>query len=291
MMKHSKCILCNSVEISELKDYERHQLSKCKTCGFVFMSRIPSNDELHDHYKLYSYATDRTVSPLTIDSYNKLLDGMEKYRKLNTLIDVGCGKGWFLLEARKRGWDVYGTEFSDEAIKICIENGIKMEKGDLNALTFGNVKFDIVFSSEVIEHVNNPVNQFEQMYEILRPGGLLYLTTPNFNCYLRYKYKANYTIIEYPEHLSYYTKSTMHLGLTKAGFRKRKLLTTGVSISRASFSSGGREPFAVIVSKDEKLRALMVENRFMMWIKKCVNVFLSLTGLGITLKAYYIKPT
>jgi SAM-dependent methyltransferase len=77
--------------------------------------------------------TDRTVSPLTIDSYNKLLDGMEKYRKLNTLIDVGCGKGWFLLEARKRGWDVYGTEFSDEAIRICIAAGIEMTKGDLNA--------------------------------------------------------------------------------------------------------------------------------------------------------------
>ena len=117
------------------------------------------------------------------------------------------------------------------------------------------------------------------------------LTSPNFNCYLRYKYKANYNIIEYPEHLSYYTKSTMHIGLTNVGFRKKKLLTTGVSISRASFSSGGTEPVEVIVSKDEKLRALMVENPFMRLVKKCVNFFLSLTGLGMTLKAYYIKPT
>jgi 2-polyprenyl-3-methyl-5-hydroxy-6-metoxy-1,4-benzoquinol methylase len=290
-MIHTLCILCHSSDIYNLSGYEKHQLSKCGTCGFVFMTRIPTNDELESHYKLYSYASNSVVSPLTINSYQLLLDEMEIYRKNNTIIDVGCGKGWFLLEARKRGWDVYGTEFSDEAIKVCKENGIKMEKGDLNASAFGSVKFDIVFSSEVIEHVNNPVTQFEQMFEILRPGGLLYLTTPNFNCYLRYKYKANYTIIEYPEHLSYYTKSTMHLGLTNAGFRKKKLLTTGVSISRASFSSGGTAPVAVIVSKDEKLRALMVENRFMIRIKKCVNFFLSLTGLGITLKAYYIKPT
>ena len=289
-MKHTVCILCNASNISILLGYEIHQLSICRNCGFVFMSRIPTMEELNSHYKLYSYATNSVVSPLTVLSYHQLLDEMEVYRENNTIIDVGCGKGWFLLEARKRGWDVYGTEFSDEAIKICIGNGIKMVKGDLDSLDFEKVKFDVVFSSEVIEHVNNPIEQFEQMFSILRPGGLLYLTTPNFNCYLRFKYKANYTIIEYPEHLSYYTKATMHMGLSKAGFEKRKLLTTGVSISRAKFSSGGNEPVEKILSNDEKLRALMVENRFMKWIKKLVNFLLSLTGLGITLKAYYIKP-
>ncbi len=291
-MNHTSCVLCESSDIIKLSKFEKHQLVKCGNCGFVFMSRIPTEEELNAHYKLYSYSSNSKVSPLTIQSYHLLLDEMEKYRENNTLLDVGCGKGWFLLEARKRGWDVFGTEFSDEAIKICRTNGIKMEKGDLSNLSFEKVKFDIVFSSEVIEHVNNPILQFQHMYSILRPGGLLYLTTPNFNCYLRYLYKANYNIIEYPEHLCYYTKSTMHFGLSRAGFKKWKLLTTGVSISRACFSRAGsiNETTEIIVSKDEKLRALMVENRLMKMIKATVNFILTLTGFGITLKAYYVKP-
>ncbi|MFN0188041.1 MAG: class I SAM-dependent methyltransferase [Bacteroidia bacterium] len=291
-MNHTACILCNSIDIIKLTKYEIHRLVKCDRCGFVFMERIPTEEELNAHYKLYSYTNSSEVSPLTIQSFQLLLDEMEKYREMNTIVDVGCGKGWFLLEARKRGWNVYGTEFSDEAIKICKANGIKMEKGDLSNLSFGKVKFDVVFSSEVIEHVNTPAGQFKNMYSILRPGGLLYLTTPNFNCYLRHIYKANYNIIEYPEHLGYFTKKTMHFGLTNAGFKKWKLLTTGVSISRACFSSksNGNETTEVIVSKDEKLRALMVENGLMKKIKSIVNFILTLTGFGITLKAYYIKP-
>jgi 2-polyprenyl-3-methyl-5-hydroxy-6-metoxy-1,4-benzoquinol methylase len=293
-MNHSHCILCNSKDISELEGYERHQLSKCQSCGFVFMSRIPSIDELHDHYKLYSYASDRTVSPLTIDSYNKLLDGMEKYRKLNTLIDVGCGKGWFLIEARKRGWKVYGTEFSDEAIRICTAAGIEMTKGDLRADAFEGLQFDVVFSSEVIEHVNNPRTQFQQMFAILRPGGLLYLTTPNFNCYLRFKFKADYNIIEYPEHLGYFTKSTLNFALKATGFVKRKLLTTGISLDRASYSKNAGTSAAVVpvklIPRDESIRATMSKNRMMLLIKSMANFFLSVTGIGITLKASYQKP-
>jgi len=289
-MNHSACILCNSKEISDLRGYERHQLSRCGNCNFVFMSRIPTNDDLIAHYRLYSYASNSVVSPLTVMSYHQLLDRLEPYRKFNNIIDIGCGKGWFLLEAKKRGWNVYGTEFSEEAIKICTLNGINVFQGDLNSSSFESMKFDVVFSSEVIEHVNNPVQHFRSMFDVLRPGGLVYITTPNFNCYLRFKFKANYNIIEYPEHLGYFTKRTLHRGLTKVGFSKLKMLTTGVSISRAEFSKGPVESVANAVSKDEKLRTLMSENRLMRFVKKMANFVLTITGLGITLKAFYKKP-
>ena len=63
-----------------------------------------------------------------------------------------------------------------------------MEKGDLNALSFGSVKFDIVYSSEVIEHVNNPITQFEQMFEI-------------FNILFRHPEKIIYLCFEFDNHL------------------------------------------------------------------------------------------
>jgi 2-polyprenyl-3-methyl-5-hydroxy-6-metoxy-1,4-benzoquinol methylase len=287
---HDKCILCSSSRLSDLQGYERHEMCKCTSCGFVFMKRIPTLEELGEHYKLYSYTNDSNVSPVTIKSFEALLDDFEPFRKNNLILDVGCGKGYFLNEARKRGWQVYGTEFSEQAVKICREKGITMYQGDLNPSEFGGLKFDVVYNSEVIEHVNNPTLQFAKMNELLRTGGLLYMTTPNFNCYLRHKYKADYNIIEYPEHLGYFTKATLNRGLENAGFKKRKLLTTGISISRAAFSKGSVEKVAEVLSKEENLRATMSSNILMKTVKKLVNTLLTLSGLGITLKAYYIKP-
>jgi 2-polyprenyl-3-methyl-5-hydroxy-6-metoxy-1,4-benzoquinol methylase len=287
---HQKCLICNSPELESLKGYEKHQLYQCKQCGFVFMIRIPTDAELQAHYGMYAYGNEQYLSPVTIDSFNILLDEFEKYRKNNLLLDVGCGQGWFLETAKKRGWEVYGTEYSDQAVKICTNKGIIMKQGVLNPADFGNLRFDIVNSSEVLEHINNPLPELSNINSLLRSGGLLYLTTPNFNSYLRYKYKENYDIIEYPEHLSYYTPTTLHNVLVKTGFKKNKLLSTGISLTRAENSAGKTSDKLPSDSKDEQLRQLMNKNAGMKYLKSFVNKILTITGKGLTLKAYYEKP-
>jgi 2-polyprenyl-3-methyl-5-hydroxy-6-metoxy-1,4-benzoquinol methylase len=287
-MTHSSCILCNSTKIGLLAGYESHQLGKCTNCGFVFMLRVPDLPELEAHYRTYSYTG--TANPNTVKAYHKLLDSFEKYRSNNAILDLGCGRGWFLDEAKKRGWNVYGTEFAKEAIELCERKGIVMKQGDLVDSDFNGLRFDVIFSSEVIEHVNNPVAQFKSIYSSLRPGGLVYITTPNWNCYLRRKYKASYNIIEYPEHLGYFTKTTIHRGLTSAGFKKIGLLTTGVSFARAASSKNVPVVHAEVKARDEKLRSMTSGNMLMGMVKNVINYLLTLTGLGITLKAIYEKP-
>jgi len=287
---HQKCLICNSPNLAALKGYEKHQLCQCKQCGFIFMIRVPTLAELQAHYGMYSYGDQQYLSPITIDSFNKLLDEFEKYRKNNLLLDVGCGQGWFLETAKKRGWVVYGTEYSEQAVKICTNKGIIMKQGVLNPADFGDLRFDIVYSSEVLEHINNPLPELSNINSLLRSGGLLYLTTPNFNCYLRYKYKDAYNIIEYPEHLSYYTPTTLNNVLLKTGFKRTKLLTTGISLTRAENSAGKPPEKRSAASKDEQLRQLMNKNVLMKYLKSFVNTLLTLTGKGLTLKAYYEKP-
>ena len=80
--------------------------------------------------------------------------------------------------------------------------------------------FDVIVSSETIEHINNPRQEISNIHQLLRKGGLLYVTTPNFNSYVRRFTKAQYDIIKYPEHLSYYTKKTLNKLLKQTGFKK-----------------------------------------------------------------------
>ena len=288
MNKHSSCILCGSYSLDKIRGYEQHHLIKCKSCKFVFCEPIPSIEELEDHYK--GYGRNDYLSPITIKRYHEILDSFEPYRKTNKLIDVGCGIGYFLEFAKKRGWDVFGTEFTDEAIQKCSEKGIKMEKGILDPENYIPGEFDIITSFEVIEHINNPVHELNSFHKLLRKGGLVYVTTPNFNSLLRYQLKSDYNAICYPEHLSYYTPNTLKKVFTRVGFKTKKIQSTGISLTRLKTSKKvSKQPFISKESDDEKIRVQIENKKHLQFLKYLVNSFLTIIGKGDALKGWFTK--
>lgn len=291
MEKHKNCFICGNNELKKLgKYYLKHELVKCKNCGFVFNEKIPSLELLNNHYSQYSYGSEGYLSPITIKSYNILLDEFEKYRKVGRILDVGCGRGWFLIEARKRGWEVYGTEYSEKAVELCESAGIKMFQGELDVSNFDGIEFDIITSFEVIEHINNPNEDLKKIHSLLRKEGLFYCTTPNFNSLMRYYLKEDYNVIGYPEHLSYYTKKTLNNVLVKNGFKKSKFLTTGISITRIKTSKNtSKEKYVSKTSSDEILRQNIDSKWYLGVAKNIINNGLTITKTGMSLKAYYTK--
>ena len=286
--KHQRCLITNALDLYPLKGYEKDYLVKSKSSGFVFCERIPTNEELLNHYNNYpiGYGVD---SAITTTRINEALDGFEKFRKTNKMLDVGCGPGLFLIEAKKRGWEVYGTEFTDNQLQYLNDKGIKTLKGKLSIDSFEAGMFDVIISSEVIEHINNPVEEMQHFYRLLRKGGLVYITTPNFNAIERFFLKGNYNIIEYPEHLCYYTPKTINLLLSNNGFKKLKVTTTGISIARIKKSLRRKNNESTEnVASDEALRE-QLETGYKRYIKLFINGILNLFGVGNSLKAWYVK--
>lgn len=287
---HNNCFICNGKTFKSLKGYEVHSLVKCNSCGFVFINRIPSEEDLYEHYKEYAYGEENYFSPITIKKYNLLLDEFEKYRKTNKILDVGCGVGFFLSVAKERGWDVYGTEYSETAMKICTEKGIKMSEGILNLSNYEIEEFDVITSFEVLEHINNQNEEVNKFYHLLRKGGLFYCTTPNFNGLLRYYLKAKYNVIGYPEHLAYFTKRTLNFLFKKHNFTNIKFLSTGISLTRLKTSRGiSNEKYVAETSADEMLRKKMEKNFFLSIVKSLIDFLFTLFNVGSTLKGYYLK--
>lgn len=289
------CILCGSTNLHELKGYEFAWLTRCGDCGMVFSSRNPSLSELEEYYK--GYGRNDYLSPVTIKRYHQILDGFEAARKTNKLIDVGCGIGYFLEVAKERGWDVYGTEYTDKAIEICEAKGITMHKGVLNPDNYDLESFDVITSFEVVEHINQPNIEIANFNRLLRKDGILYITTPNFNSLLRYYLKGKYNVIGWPEHLSYYTPSTLEKLMKKHGFSKQFIQTTGISVTRFLTSKKpstseeileGTE-FISPETKDEKLRNSFEKNALLGAAKKSVNNLLTLSGKGDALKGLFRK--
>lgn len=287
------CILCGHNQLEPMIGYEACYLAKCRSCKFVFVQRIPSEPELIEHYSRYPRSFD--VSDLTIKRYNQLLDTFESSRKHNRILDVGAGNCLFLIEATKRGWQAYGTDFGQSAVDIGTQHGINMKQGKLSADWYPSNFFDVVTTFETIEHVNSPNTEIENIQKILRPGGLVYLTTPNFNSIERRTMKINYNAIEYPEHLSYYTPHSMNYLLRKHGFEKVSLQTTGVSLTRLKTSlqvknhQAMTELFVSKESTDERLRLNIESNKFKLVLKNMANALLTFFGIGNSLKALYRK--
>ncbi|TNF49264.1 MAG: class I SAM-dependent methyltransferase [Bacteroidetes bacterium] len=285
---HSNCLICSSTSLHLLKDYEKAHLCKCGNCGFVFAQKIPTTEELEEHYK--GYGRNDYLSPITIKRYHELLDQMESFRKTNKLLDVGCGIGYFLEVAKERGWEVYGTEYTDEAVSICTDKGINMHKGQLDPKNYDAESFDVITSFEVIEHINNPLEELGNFNMLLRKGGLVYVTTPNFNSLLRYRLKAAYNVIVYPEHLSYYTPKTLKKVFTVSGFSCRKIETTGISLTRLKTSQGKSDQAYISASSDdEQLRNSMETKWYLKLAKKVINGTLTLIGKGDSLKGWFMK--
>lgn len=272
--------------------YEKHYLQKCKSCGFVFCSRKPTEGELVDHYNLYPRGND--ISPITIKRYEVLLDAFEKYRKNNNMIDVGCGDGHFLQVAKRRGWNVFGTEYTDVAVEVCEKKGISMKKGKLNVENYPPDYFDVVTSFEVIEHINNPNEDVANYNKVLRKGGVVYVTTPNFNSVSRDLLGVKWNVIEYPEHLSYYTVSTIKEIFVKNGFKPLAVMTSGISIDR--LKAGLRKTNvdvnsapAPAIASDETLRQNAESNGFYKLAIRIVNGMLNVTRKGDSLKGIFEK--
>ncbi len=291
MKVHTECLVCSSRQLKQLNGYyDKHQLVKCRKCDFVFMERIPSAAELKDHYSSYSYSSEGYLSPITVKSYNLLLDEFEKRRGTNRILDVGCGRGWFLVEAKKRGWEVFGTEYSQKAIEHCEKANIKVLQGELSSSFFEENSFDVITSFEVIEHIYNPNKELDIISKLLRKGGLFYCTTPNFNSLMRFYLKENYNVIGYPEHLSYYTKSTLNRLVKNNRLKPLKFGSTGISITRIKTSSKkSSEKLISHHSSDEILRRNIENKWYLQFVKYLVNRILTFTNTGMTLKGYYVK--
>lgn len=279
--EHEQCLVCGSRAFRVLpKAYQHAHLVQCMDCGLVFGKRIPTEEELAAHYGKYPRNT--AISPITIKRYEQLLEKFEPYRRSNRILDIGCGDGYFLAVAKAKGWEVYGTEFTDEAVDICKEKGISMHKGIIQSWS-GPHDFDVITSFEVLEHITDGRAHVRMIHELLRKGGLFYFTTPNFNSLSRKWLGGKWKIIEYPEHLCYYTPRTIHRLLSDAGLRRLEVQTTGITFRQ--FPSANSD----YATQEEQLRTSIEGNRVLTLAKNSLNWWLSVLQTGDTLKGFYVN--
>lgn len=145
----------------------------------------------------------------------------------NKLLDVGCGNGEFLARARWQGWDVHGIDFDDVALSRARATGIPVVQGAIEPSAFPSSSFDVITSHQVLEHVHSPIAFLKTLFTWLKPGGTVWLGTPNIASTLHSAFGADWYCLHPPHHLTIFSAQSLITTMSSCGFTKAKLIPRG----------------------------------------------------------------
>lgn len=160
------------------------RIVKCRACGLIFPNPMPYPSGADTRYTNVSgYFED--VMAVEDEGQRQLGDKLarEAERRLGRrgrFLDVGCGRGEVVRAAQERGWQAEGCDLSAEFVRYAREvNGVEAHAATLEQMRYPDASFDAVTLVEVIEHLYEPAATARELSRVVRPGGLVYLSTPN----------------------------------------------------------------------------------------------------------------
>lgn len=230
MLQQHICPLCGSNEFKpyiNTKDYfltqEEFQIIRCCNCGFKLTKPKPEQSKIGDYYKseeyishnsnktnfktlLYKWARKRAVK-YKIDIVKKYSAAVNTKA---TLLDIGCGTGYFLSQAKKKGLLCYGFEPIDEA-------RIQAQKINPHSLIYDQQQFDLITQQfnvitmwHVLEHLYNLSEDLSKIIKLMQKNGVLIIAVPNPESFDAQYYREFWAAYDVPRHLYHFTKNDIN---------------------------------------------------------------------------------
>jgi SAM-dependent methyltransferase len=225
----ARCVLCGSagrVEWTGCRDLEyfvpaRFPMHRCTACGLVFMCPLPTRAELPGFYPAGYQNFDPPRNPVTaflVERYHAahLATALRHLPPGGAFFEVGSADGSLLERVRAKGHAVGGVELSRDACERAWRKGLDVFHGTLEELRTDR-RYDVVFLSHVIEHVLDPVETIARVRDLLAPGGVAYVETPNVGSPDARLFGEDWGLTHHPRHLYLFTRATLRRLLEGTG--------------------------------------------------------------------------
>jgi SAM-dependent methyltransferase len=141
------------------------------------------------------------------------------------LLDVGCGSGTFLCEARRVGYEVSGLDLSPEALSLLKARGIKAYTGSLSENSLGQQTFEVITLFHVLEHLADPLNDLLMILRHLAPGGDLIIQVPNRSSMQARVLSRRWYGLDPPRHLTQFSRSGLIRLIQRAGLGSGRIFS------------------------------------------------------------------
>ncbi len=221
------CPVCLSSTTAHYIDYENSRLYRCNDCQSVYVSPYVTHGQVTE---LYNASIERASHELKTRLHKKMRRArsrakrLKRYAKGNRFLDVGSNVGFMVEAARENGFLAHGIEVDPNYVKISQENFPR------NTFTHGMIEdfpipqdgFDVVYCSEVIEHVPNVRPFAEALARQVCAGGLLYITTPDITHWRTPRDIARWDAFCPPSHCVYFTPQSMQNMFAQYGLVLKK---------------------------------------------------------------------
>jgi SAM-dependent methyltransferase len=230
----SRCLACGERHlrlVHRLPAKGGARIVRCEDCELVQLEERPSPDELHElyaegyfegirrgsGYEEYA-AQEREYLATFDDDLRRMLDFVSH----GSVLDVGCGYGYFVRRALAAGYEAYGIDLSAEGICEAEKHAPgRVFRGTVETIdsieALADRSFDIIFASHLIEHITEPRRFVDQLIARLADRGILTLVTPNIESWLARLSGPRWVSFKIPEHVAYYSPKTMRRLLEGAG--------------------------------------------------------------------------
>lgn len=239
MNKNSNSKMLHSGKI--IDSINGYDILQCSVCKFKHINPIPKPDELENYYTKKFY-NERKPEYLKLHKqdlewwnlvYSERYDYFEKFldSKNRRILDLGCGPGFFLKFGKERGWETLGIEPSPLAANHASSLGLKIiNEFFTDSLSSRIGKFDVVYMQGVLEHLPDPISTLRLCYNILKKGGILCTIQANdynpLQNLLRSVNSYDPWWLVPPDHINYFTISSIKKIVKLTGFEIERIITT-----------------------------------------------------------------
>lgn len=285
------CPACQSRQFRPFGNRSGYEFTACRRCGTVFTTVDGASEQVRELYDHYYDAARFELSPAAAASLDRLVRSCEQHWLTGRWLDIGYGEGGLLSRVEEHGWQCYGLELSPRALDFGAERGWTVTADAESDERFPADGFDVVTMIEFIEHTTKPDLSLALAARLLRPGGLLYLTTPNATSINRRMLGAEWSVFSPPEHVTIWSARGIKTALERAGLRVLRVRTEGFNpgelLNRRRRSQGLPAP-----SRNETAFALnqaMSSSQTRRALKRAVNSVLSACRAGDSLKVRAVK--
>ncbi len=221
------CPICESRRLQYVFISHGYPVCSCQDCSFMFLNQQPSDVVLAETYNDEYFLGEPTpegekvVSDMKRTTAKLYLNQLIKYsgKSGGKLLEIGCGNGDFLVTAREMGFNVTGIELSQYAVNTANRKlgEERVRCGTLGTGLLPGEQFDFCTLFDTIEHTRNPLQLLQDIHHLLKPGGVLFLSTPSLDSWSAKLMKQNWMEFK-TEHLHYFDTQTIQNALTKSGF-------------------------------------------------------------------------
>jgi SAM-dependent methyltransferase len=223
-----RCAICGFTQTRTLYTKFGYDIGRCVRCGLVYVNPRPPDATILARYSSEYFWKEYLPALGVVDGHYDLARFDTRYAPWldllgppegRRLLEIGCGAGFFLKSAERRGWQVAGVEVSEVAARFATERlDLDVRVTSAETLPFSPATFGVAVMFDTIEHLFDPRMALSAISRVLTPRGRLLVATPNYDALSRWLLGPSWAVLSPFEHMYYFDEKSLRRLMETCGF-------------------------------------------------------------------------